>query len=128
MKKLELEEIMNNLKEISNVASRQDYNTSTAINKLINSITPHIKTEYERLNADKVELNCPRIFMDELDVEHLDLGQDIYNPESYVVSCIMNNMNEKLAELVSEGHIIIDYGIETSINGSGLLYYIKYTE
>ena len=49
MKKVELEDIMRNLKEISNVSSRQDYNTSTAINKLINQINPIIKAEYDRL-------------------------------------------------------------------------------
>lgn len=120
MKKVELEDIMRNLKEISNVSSRQDYNTSTAINKLINQINPIIKAEYDRLDKDKVDINCPKILI-------------FTNRDALKIKMLVQDyMNDKLKELVIGGYKIIDYGkLDEEImddNTRTLYFYIKYTD
>ena len=120
MKKEELENIMTNLKSITNIASKQDYNTSTAINKLVNQINPIIKAEYDRLDKDKVEINCPKILI-------------FTNRDALKIKMLVQDyMNDKLKELVIGGYKIIDYGkLDEEImddNTRTLYFYIKYTD
>lgn len=112
MKKLELEQALNDLKAITTIANKQDYNTSTGINRLVNSVSNVLNTEYKRLDEDKIDITCPRMFVDFPDVE-INITAIKLN--------MVEKMNEKLKEFVMRDYKIIDFGLEENY------FYIKYT-
>ena len=60
MKKIEIENIINNLTELKKFSNNLDYNTSVVINKTINNIIPVLNKEYQRMDDEKITINCPR--------------------------------------------------------------------
>ena len=50
MKKIEIENIINNLTELKKFSNNLDYNTSVVINKTINNIIPVLNKEYQRMD------------------------------------------------------------------------------
>lgn len=99
MKKQDIEKGIEDLKEIRNIASKQDYNTSIAINQKLLRILPLLETEFNRMSKDNVEVDSPsykEITTRDCDDLHVTM-------EEYI-----NNYN---AELSENGYSILDYGI-----------------
>lgn len=102
MKKLELENIINKLNDIKKFSDSLDYNTSSYINKQLVTILSTLHNEYDRMDIDKIEINCPRIKIIKLsDIEYL------YDTNNFV-----DAVNLELKELTVNGYKIIDYDVE----------------
>ena len=112
MKKSDIEQIIDHLKEIKKVSDIQNYTVSTSINQHLMKITPLLDNELDRLSRDKVTVNCPAIIIIKAD-------------EKTNNKSLTDFINEKLQELVMNDYKIIDYGIEYANNE--ILAYIKYT-
>lgn len=115
MKKGELENLINYVKNIKNISDKQSYNISTAINQNIIKILPILEKEYERLDMDKITVNCPAIII----IKPEDFEENIHTSLSEYI-------NQKMQELVINEYKIIDFGIQVTPNNS-LCAYIKYT-
>lgn len=99
MKKQDLEAGIEDLKEIRNIASKQDYNTSVAINKKLLKILPLLENEYNRMTKENVNVESPlykEITIRDCDDLHVTM-------EEYI--------NNYIAELSENDYSILDYGI-----------------
>ncbi|WP_304393252.1 hypothetical protein [uncultured Clostridium sp.] len=99
MKKQDLEAGIEDLKEIRNIASKQDYNTSVAINKKLLKILPLLENEYNRMTKENVNVESPlykEITIRDCDDLHVTM-------EEYI--------NNYIAELAENDYSILDYGI-----------------
>lgn len=115
MKKQDLELIQEQLKQIKDISDRLDYNTSSSINQKLVKITPVVKTELERLNTEKITINCPKFMTLISSYDKVD-----------------EDMNKKLQELVVNDYKIIDFGIFKTCDGTAnkseyVRLFIKYT-
>ena len=115
MKKFDIEQIIDHLKEIKKISDIQNYTVSTGKNQHLMKITPLLENELDRLSRDKVTVNCPAII-----IIKADKANEKTNNKS-----LTDFINEKLQELVMNDYKIIDYGIEYANNE--ILAYIKYT-
>ena len=112
MKKSDIEQIIDHLKEIKKVSDIQNYTVSTSIHQHLMKITPLLEIGLDRFSRDKVTVNCPAIIIIKAD-------------EKTNNKSLTDFINEKLQELVMNDYKIIDYGIEYANNE--ILAYIKYT-
>lgn len=113
MKVSEIESIQKNLKEIEHLTDKQPYNVSSYVNQRLIKIYPILTKELERLEADNVTINCPKILMYQCEA----------NKEQAEIT---DFINKKLHDLVLQDYKIIDYGIEGISNGHFIIF-IKYT-
>lgn len=114
MKKLEVEEMLKTCENIRNISNKQNYNISTAINQQLNKIINKLKEEYNRMDADKITINCPAIIL----IKASDL--------QYQEMSLSDYMNNKMKELVMNNYKIIDFGI-SSVDNNLIYAFIKYT-
>ena len=83
-----------------NISNQQNFNISSAINKHLVKVSNLLHKEYNRLDADKIDINCPRLL--------LIVGPDFVNKEQKALSEVLN---EKMKELVLSDNKIIDFGL-----------------
>ena len=99
MRRQDLKKGIEDLKEIRNIASKQDYNTSVAINKKLIEIIPLLESEYNRMVKDNVDLDSP-------------MYKEITTRDCDDVHKTMEEfLNNYMAELIDNNYFIIDYGI-----------------
>ena len=115
MKKQDIEMLQKYVDEIKQVSDKLDYNTSSAINQRIVKITPLLKSEWDRVDKNKIEIDCPQIIVIK--------SNEIMNRKEN--KSITDYMNNKLKELVLNEYKIIDFGIVP--NGQEVYAFIKYT-
>lgn len=115
MKVEDLEGVLKNLKELKSFTDKLDYNTFSHINKLLTNIFPVLQAEYDRMDKNKITINCPQLLI---------LG----STEKLEDQTFTSYVNDKLQELVMQGYKIIDYGLCTGFPTSEMLVYIKYTD
>lgn len=115
MKKQDIEMLQKYVDEIKQVSDKLDYNTSSAINQRIVKITPLLKSELDRVDNNKIEIDCPQIIVIK--------SNEIMNRKEN--KSITDYMNNKLKELVLNEYKIIDFGIVP--NGQEVYAFIKYT-
>lgn len=115
MKKQDIEMLQKYVDEIKQVSDKLDYNTSSAINQRIVKITPLLKSELDRVDNNKIEIDCPQIIVIK--------SNEIMNKKEN--KSITDYMNNKLKELVLNEYKIIDFGIVP--NGQEVYAFIKYT-
>lgn len=115
MKKQDIEMLQKYVNEIKQVSDKLDYNTSSAINQRIVKITPLLKSELDRVDNNKIEIDCPQIIVIK--------SNEIMNRKEN--KSITDYMNNKLKELVLNEYKIIDFGIVP--NGQEVYAFIKYT-
>lgn len=121
MKKLELENVINKLNDIKKFSDSLDYNTSSYINKQLVTVLSTLHNEYDRMDVDKIEINCPKLkIIKSNEIEHL-----------YKTNSLVDALNHELKELTINGYKIIDYDIKYYIESSTLAVpvycIIKYT-
>ena len=114
MKKIEVEDILTQLKEIKTISDRQSFNVSSAINPRLVKVINSLEKEYDRMDQDKITLNCPAILL----IKANDLVYENMTLSDYI--------NSKIKELVMNGYKIIDFGI-SNIQNNEIYAYIKYT-
>ena len=118
MKVTDLESIQESLDIIKTVSDKLDYNTSSAINKEIIKISPIISKEIERMDTEKITINCPKILI--LSIENL--------MAKFYASDLTDAINEQLKELVVNGYKIIDYEIsQDTLSYGSKAFVVKYT-
>lgn len=115
MKKQDIEMLQKYVDEIKQVSDKLDYNTSSAINQRIVKITPLLKSELDRVDNNKIEIDCPQIIV-------IKSNEVMNRKENKSITDYMNN---KLKELVLNEYKIIDFGIVP--NGQEVYAFIKYT-
>lgn len=115
MKKVEMEQIINNLKELKNITDSQEYLVSSKANELFIKVMPLLDKELQRLSETNVEVNSPALLLFEY--------KDIEKTNKSVTDFI----NSKLQELVLSDYKIIDYGLFNKNTNGDILIYIKYT-
>lgn len=99
MRKQDLEKGIEDLKEIRNIASKQDYNTSVAINQKLIKILPLLENEYNRMDKNNLDVESP--MYKEITTKDCD---DVHKTmEEYI--------NNYIAELADNDYFILDYGI-----------------
>lgn len=114
MKKLEIEEMLKACNGIRDISNKQNYNVSSAINQQLVKITNKLKEEYDRMDKDKITINCPAIIL----IKASDL--------QYKEQSLSDYINNKMKELVMNNYKIIDFGI-SGISGNQIYAFIKYT-
>lgn len=114
MKKIEVEEMLKICDNIQNISNKQSYNVSSAINQNLVKIKNTLKEEYNRMDNDKITINCPGIIL----IKASDL--------QYKEQSLSDYINNKMKELVMNNYKIIDFGI-SGINGNQIYAFIKYT-
>ena len=114
MRKQDIELAIDELKQIKAVSNKFNYTDSSNINKHLVKVLPLLEEELNRMDTDKVEVNCPQLLI---------IGSGEAKAEAYKLS---DYINKKMQELVINGFKIIDFGIYTQID-SELIAYIKYT-
>lgn len=115
MKKQDIETIQKYVDEIKQISDKLDYNTSSAINQRLVKVTPLLKSELDRVDNNKIEMDCPQIIIIK--------SNDVINRKEN--KSITDYMNSKLKELVINEFKIIDFGIVP--NGEEIYAFIKYT-
>lgn len=122
MKKEELLQIEQGLNEIKRIADKESYLVSSAINNQYIKIEPILKQELQRMDAQGVEINCPRIKtiprVQVWDKEH-DMFEYTLSNEDFD-----SLVNDNLRDLVNNGYKIIDYGYKNNCDD----VIIKYTD
>ena len=114
MKKQEISDVLEKLEDIHMYSSTKlDYNSTTYINKRLVDIQSTLRKEYDRLNSDKIDLNCPQLLV--LQTKDVTNGKPL-----------IEYANEVMSNLVSEGKKIIDYGLWNR-DTTDICVYIKYT-
>lgn len=113
MKKVDLENSIEDLKSIRDIASKLDYNTSVAINQKLIKIIPLLETELHRMTRDNIDVSSP-VYMEitQSDCEDLHKSMDNY-------------INDTLINLTENDAVIIDFGIIYKDNNSKVGF-IKY--
>ena len=116
MKKLDLENMIKELQELKKYSDENlNYNQSVIINKYIIDVIPKLKNEYERMDKDKITVNCPQLFLIKAE-----------NPfAKFEGKTLTEYLNDKLKEYILNNYKIIDYGVMPQTNG--IYAYIKYT-
>lgn len=114
MRKADIEEMLKNCNTIKDISNKQNYNVSSAINQNLVKVINKLKEEYDRMDKDKITLNCPAIIL----IKASDL--------QYKEQSLSDYINNKIKELVMNNYKIIDYGI-SGINGNQIYAFIKYT-
>lgn len=109
MRKSDLETMIKNLKEVTDLCNKQDYNTSSYVNTRILPSVQILEEEYERLDSNKIEINCPQI-------ELIDLKTAMEANRTLV-----EQANYRMRELTINQFKVIDFGF---LNEA---IYIKYT-
>lgn len=112
MKKEDLEMIIARVREVKRIGDQQTYNLSTAINQNLMKIFPILETELERMNTDKIAVNCPALHLIGANGNIKDIDE------------LTNALNQKMQELVMNDFKILDFGL---CGNSSLMAYIKYT-
>lgn len=113
MKKVDLENAITSLKELKSFTDRLEYNTSTFVNQKLMTVFPVLQAEYDRLDNDKVVINCPKLLI-------------VGSKDVTTKQTLTDFVNDKLQELVMNDYKIIDYGLWGRSNEE-ILIYIKYT-
>lgn len=113
MKKVDLEKGIEDLKEVRDISSKLDYNTSVAINQKLIKIIPLLESELSRMNRDNINVDSP-VYMEITQKDCEDLHKSM---QEYI--------NDTLANLSDNDIIIIDYGIKY-IDSNTKVGYIKY--
>lgn len=118
MKISDLETIQESLNNIKLTSDKLDYNTSSTINKEIIKISPIITKEIERMDTEKITIDCPKMLI--LSIESL--------MAKFYTSELTDAINEQLKELVVNGYKIIDYNVSHDILSYGSqAFVVKYT-
>lgn len=99
MRKQDLEKGIEDLKEIRNIASKQDYNTSVAINQKLIKILPLLENEYNRMDKNNLDVDSPMY----REITQSDCSEVHKTMEEFI--------NNYIAELVDNEYVISDYGI-----------------
>lgn len=110
MKRTEVVEAIENLKQIKQITDKEEYLISSAVNQRYNKIINILDNELKRMDASGVEVNSPAIKL----LKH--------NPESDTT--FTDAINKELQQLVLNNYKIIDYGI---IGNDSTEAFIKYT-
>lgn len=108
MKKQELEDMIKSLNNIKDIINKENYNLSSAVNMNLIHVVPNLEKELERMNTEKVVINCPSLKLIDNDDDNLE-----------------KKLNEAIKELVLQDYKIIDFGMFGTMNN--LSGYIKYT-
>jgi len=114
MRKSDIDNMLKICENIRNISNQQSYNVSSAINQNLVKITGKLKEEFERMDNDKIVINCPSIIL----IKAADLR--------YQEMSLSDYMNNKMKELVMNNYKIIDFGI-SNIEGNFIYAFIKYT-
>lgn len=112
MKKEDIEMIIARVKEVKRIGDQQTYNLSTAINQNLMKVFPLLENELDRMNNEKITINCPALLLIGAEGEIKDINE------------LTNRLNNKMQELVMNDFKIIDFGL---CGNSSLMAYIKYT-
>lgn len=114
MRRQDLEKGIEDLKEIRNIASKQDYNTSVAINQKLIKTIPLLESEYNRMVKDNIDLDSPMY----REITMCDCEEVHKTMEEF--------LNNYMAELVDNDFFIVDYGI-IYIDKQNKYGYVKYS-
>lgn len=114
MKKSDIEDMLKYCEAIKEISNKQNYNVSTAINQNLVRVTKKLKEEFDRMNNDKLVINCPSIIL----IKASDL--------KYQEMSLSDYMNNKMKELVMNDYKIIDFGI-SNVEDNFIYAFIKYT-
>lgn len=114
MRKSEIDDMLKACDNIRNISNQQSYNVSTAINQNLVKVTKKLKEEFERMDNDKLTINCPAIIL----IKASDL--------QYQEMSLSDYMNNKMKELVMNNYKIIDFGI-SNVENNFIYAFIKYT-
>lgn len=118
MKVSDLKQIQKEIDEIRKIAVGENYNLSVAINKHLTNIEPFITNEMDRLLEQEVPITCPQTILIEKYYDNFEY-QTEYNKQ------VVEDLNNKLLDLVAKGNKIIDYDIKfTELSTVAI---IKYT-
>lgn len=113
MRKTDLEKSIEDLEVLREIAARQDYNTSVAINQKLVKIIPLLQNELTKMNRDNYDITSPMI----VEITQKDCEDTHQSMQDF--------MNNYMAELVDNDLTIIDFGINY-IDSNTKIGYIKY--
>lgn len=113
MRKTELEKSIEDLEVLREIAAKQDYNTSVAINQKLVKIIPLLQNELTKMNRDNYDITSPMI----VEITQKDCEDTHQSMQDF--------MNNYMAELVDNDLTIIDFGINY-IDSNTKIGYIKY--
>ena len=113
MRKADLEKSIEDLEALREIAARQDYNTSVAINQKLVKIIPLLQNELTKMNRDNYDITSPMI----AEITQKDCEDTHQSMQDF--------MNNYMAELVDNDLTIIDFGINY-IDSNTKIGYIKY--
>ena len=114
MRKSDIDDMLKACETIRNIFNKQNYNVSSAINQNLVKVTNKLKEEFERMDNEKLVINCPAIIL----IKAADLR--------YQEMSLSDYMNNKMKELVMNNYKIIDIGI-SNVEGNFIYAFIKYT-
>lgn len=115
MKVIEIEDIINSLRELNQFASKQDYNISSRINKTVMHIESILQQELNKLKTENIDLNGPKIM--------LITNEDVKISGNDIVTLT----NNALSDLISKGFHVLDYNVMNIYDLERSYSYIKYT-
>ncbi len=112
MKKVDLENSIEDLNLIRDIASKLEYNTSIAINQKLIKIIPLLETELHRMTRDNIDVSSP-VYMEITQSDCEDLHKSM-----------VDYINDTLINLTENDAVIIDFGIIYKDNSK--VGFIKY--
>lgn len=114
MRKTDIDDMLKACDNIRNISNKQNYNVSSIINQNLVKVTTKLKEEFERMDKDKLTINCPAIIL----IKASDLQYQEMSLSDYI--------NNKMKELVMNNYKIIDFGI-SNVDNNFIYAFIKYT-
>ena len=114
MRKTDIDDMLKACETIKDISNKQNYNVSSVINQNLVKVTNKLKEEFDKMDKDKLVINCPSIIL----IKAVDLKYKDDNLSDY--------MNNKMKELVMNDYKIIDFGI-SHVEDNCIYAFIKYT-